>query len=92
MRNIIFGLIGLFVLLFVVLPIVRYRTVDPCRMLAKEIAQENYGSIAKAIGAEPGETPEAAQSMARMLTSQYSEGECVMKLKDRWLGIAASEH
>lgn len=91
MRNIILGLIGLFVLLFIVLPVVRYRTVDPCRMLAKEIADENYRSVAKAIGAEPGETPEAAQSMARMVTSQYSEGECVMKLKDRWLGIAASE-
>ena len=91
MRNIIFGLIGLFVLLFIVLPVVRYRTVDPFRMLAKEIADENYRSVAKAIGTEPGETPEAAQSMARMVTSQYSEGECVMKLKDRWLGIAASE-
>ena len=91
MRNIIYGLIGLFVLLFVVLPIVRYRTVDPCRMLAKEIADENYRSIAKAMGAEPGQTPEAADSMARMVTSQYSEGECIMKLKDRWLGIASSE-
>jgi hypothetical protein len=85
--RVIYGLIGLIVLLFIVLPVVRYRTADPCRMLAQDIAAENYQQFASAVGAEPGETPEAAEAMARMLTSQYSQTECVMKLKDRWLGI-----
>lgn len=90
-KIIIYRLIGLFIIVFVVLPIVNYRTIDPCRMLAQEIANENYGSIAKAIGAEPGKTPEAAQSMARMVTSQYSTGECVMKLKDYWIKLITNE-
>lgn len=90
--RVIYGLIGLLVLLFVVLPIVRYRTADPCRMLAQDIATDNYRKFANAVGAEPGETPEAAQAMARMMTSQYSQGECIMKLKDRWLGIAESSN
>ena len=89
--RIIYGLIGLFFMLFVVLPVVRYRTADPCRMLAKEIADENYRTVANAVGAEPGETPEAALAMARVMTSQYSQGECIMQLKDRWLGIASSD-
>ncbi|MGV8996351.1 MAG: hypothetical protein ACOH12_05345 [Parvibaculaceae bacterium] len=66
-----------------------YGTVDPCRMLAKDMADDGYGQVAKAMGMEPGDTPESAFAMARMVTSQYSQKDCVMQLKDRWLGLKA---
>ncbi|HEY4345455.1 MAG TPA: hypothetical protein VGN05_13980 [Parvibaculum sp.] len=71
----------------VVVPVACYGTVDPCRMLAKSIADEGYQNLANAVGAKPGKTPEAAETLGRMMVSQYSQGECVMKLKDRWLGL-----
>lgn len=71
----------------VVGPVAYYGTVDPCRMLAKSLADEGYRNLANAVGAEPGKTPEAALSLGRMMVSQYSEMDCAMKLKDRWLGL-----
>ncbi|HEX7777448.1 MAG TPA: hypothetical protein VF449_13065 [Parvibaculum sp.] len=88
--RIILGLIVLFVVLAIATPIVKYGTTDPCRMLAKDMAHEGYAKVANAVGADPDKTPEAAESMARMMTSQYSEGTCMSKLKDRWLGIGDS--
>jgi len=85
--RIILGLIVALVLLVVVLPFARYGTLDPCRILAKDMARDAYTKMAEAVGTEPGKTPEAAESMARVVTSQYSEGQCVSKLKDRWLGL-----
>lgn len=64
-----------------------YGTLDPCRMLAKDLADESYRNLAGSVGAEPGKTPEAAEALGRVMVSQYSQGECVMKLKDRWLGL-----
>lgn len=85
------GSIVLVVAIAVVWPLVSYGTLDPCRILAKGMARDTYEQMAKAVGAEPGKTPEAAESMARMVTSQYSEGECISRLKDRWLGIDRPE-
>lgn len=85
--RIILGLIGILVSAAVVWPLASYGTLDPCRILAKEMARDTYEQVAKAVGAEPGETPEAAESMARMVTSRYSEGQCLSRLKDRWLGL-----
>lgn len=86
----ILGLIVLFAVLIVATPVIKYGTTDPCRMLAKDMAHEGYAKVANAVGADPDKTPEAAESMARMVTSQYSEGTCISKLKDRWLGIGDS--
>ncbi|MCE9649593.1 MAG: hypothetical protein K8R18_08225 [Parvibaculum sp.] len=85
--RIIVGLIVAVLVVVVAGPIVYYGTTDPCRMLAKDLADENYKNLANAVGVEPGKTPEAAEAMARMMTSQYSQRDCVLKLKDRWLGI-----
>lgn len=85
--RIILGLIVILVLGLVVWPLLAYGTLDPCRILAKDMARDTYTQMSRAIGAEPGKTPEAAESVARMVTSQYSEGECVSHLKDRWLGL-----
>ncbi|MGB3808926.1 MAG: hypothetical protein WA943_02455 [Parvibaculum sp.] len=83
----ILGLIVLLIAVAIIVPVVKYGTVDPCRMLAKDIADEGYAKLANAMGAEPGKTPEAAEAMGRMMTSQYSQRECMMKLKDRWFGV-----
>ncbi len=77
----------LIVIVAIAAPVLKYGTADPCRMLAQDIADESYGQIAEALGAEPGETPETAYAMARMMTSQSTQSECVMRLKDRWLGL-----
>jgi len=85
--RIVLGLIVALVVLLIATPLLRYGTLDPCRILAKDMARDAYSQMARAVGAEPGETPQAAENMARMMTSQYSEGECVSRLKDRWLGL-----
>lgn len=85
--RLVVGLIVVAIVVVVVAPVAYYGVADPCRMLAKDIADEGYAKLANAMGAEPGKTPEAAESLGRMMVSQYSEMECVMKLKDRWLGI-----
>ncbi len=85
--RIILGLIVVLLVAAIATPLVRYGTLDPCRILAKDLARDAYSQVAKAMGAEPGKTPEAAENIARAMTSQYSEGECVSRLKDRWFGV-----
>jgi hypothetical protein len=85
--RIVIGLIVALVVVLVLWPLASYGTLDPCRILAKDMARDAYTQMAKAVGAEPGKTPEAAENMARMVTSQYSEGECLSRLKDRWFGV-----
>ena len=83
--RLIIGLVVLIIIVAIAAPMVRYGTADPCRMLAQDIADDSYGQIAKAMG----ETPEAAYAMARMMTSGSTQTDCVMQLKDRWLGLNA---
>lgn len=85
--RLIIGIVVLIVVVVIAAPIMRYGTADPCRMLSQDIADDGYGQIAKALGAEPGKTPETAYAMARMMTSQSTQTDCVMQLKDRWLGL-----
>jgi len=47
-----------------------YATLDPCRALAQEMANDTLGGI--------------AERPMRMLTSQYSTNECVEGLWERW--------
>lgn len=83
----LFGSILLAVIVAVGAVLFQYGTLDPCRMLAQDMADESYGQIASVIGVEPGATPESAHSMARMVASQYTQKECMTQLKDRWLGL-----
>jgi hypothetical protein len=89
--RVVLGLVATLIALIVIVPAIRYGTLDPCRMLAKDMADESYARLAGVIGATPGKTPEAAETMGRMATSQYSQGECIMRLKDRWLGLEKPE-
>jgi deoxycytidylate deaminase len=82
--RLIFGLIALILIVLVAAPVIRYGTADPCRMLAQDIADESYGQIADVLGVEKSETPEGAKAMARMMTSNHTQSECVSQLSDRW--------
>jgi hypothetical protein len=48
-----------------------YGTLDPCRALAQEMADDTLGGI--------------AERPMRLLTSQYSTNECVEDLWERWI-------
>lgn len=47
-----------------------YGTLDPCRALAQEMADDTLGDI--------------AERPMRMLTSQYTTNECIEGLWERW--------
>lgn len=87
MLRIVLGLIVIAAALALAIPLVRYGTLDPCRMLAKDMAHDMYAPLARAAGTDPGDVPEPVERSARLLTSQYSQGTCLAKLKDRWLGL-----
>lgn len=79
-------IIGLILLVIVVLaiPVVWYGEVDPCRMLAKDMAHEAYGPLAELVGNDPDEVPPAMVSSMRMVTSQMTARQCVDKLWENW--------
>jgi len=81
--RIILGLI-LLVVIAAAIPVVYYGEVDPCRMLAKDMAHEAYGPLADLVGNDPDEVPEAMESSMRLVTSQMSARECSDKLWERW--------
>ena len=64
--------------------LVQYGTVDPCRMLAQEMARDTLGPVARALGNDPDEVPESAERSMRLITSQYSAQTCAKKLWGRW--------
>lgn len=81
--RIILGLI-LLVAIAAAIPVVYYGEVDPCRMLAKDMAHEAYGPLADLVGNDPDEVPEAMVSSMRLVTSQMTARECSDKLWERW--------
>jgi len=81
--RIILGLI-LLVAIAAAIPVVYYGEVDPCRMLAKDMAHEAYGPLADLVGNDPDEVPEAMVSPMRLVTSQMTARECSDKLWERW--------
>lgn len=92
MPRIIPGLIVLIAALALAVPFVHYGTLDPCRMLARDMAHDMYAPLARAAGTEPGDIPEAVERSTRLLTSQYSQGTCLTRLKDRWFGLENDTH
>ena len=81
--RLILGLI-LLVAIAAAIPVVYYGEVDPCRMLAKDMAHEAYGPLADLVGNDPDEVPEAMVSSMRLVTSQMTARECSDKLWERW--------
>ena len=84
MKSIIFALI---ILIAVALggALYVYGTVDPCRMLAKDMARDSVGPVAEAFGGSRDDLPEGVEQMMRALTSQYDTTTCATKLWDGWL-------
>jgi hypothetical protein len=81
--RVIIGLI-LLVLIVLAIPVVYYGEVDPCRMLAKDMAHEAYGPLAELVGNDPDDVPPAMVSSMRMVTSQMTARECSEKLWESW--------
>lgn len=55
-----------------------YGEVEPCRMLAKDMAmQAKKNSVVGALGIEP-------EPYYRLQTSQYSTGRCTRELVENW--------
>ncbi|MDZ4380420.1 MAG: hypothetical protein U0942_03680 [Parvibaculum sp.] len=81
--RLILGLI-LLVAIAAAVPAVYYGEVDPCRMLARDMAHEAYGPLAGLVGNDPDEVPDAMVSSMRLVTSQMSARECSGKLWERW--------
>lgn len=61
-----------------------YGTVEPCRMLAQDMARDSVGPVAEAFGGSRDELPEGVEKMMRALTSQYDTSTCASKLWDGW--------
>ncbi len=80
----ILGLILLVLIVAVGLPVVYYGEVDPCRMLAKDMAHEAYGPLAELVGNDPDDVPASMESSMRLVTSQMTARECTEALWDRW--------
>lgn len=80
----VFGLILLALVAVVAVPAIYYGTLDPCRMLAKDMAHEAYGPLAELVGNDPDEVPESMERSMRMVTSQMTARSCAEKLWQRW--------
>lgn len=65
-----------------------YGTVDPCRMLAQDMARDSVGPVAEAFGGSRDDLPEGVEQMMRALTSQYDTSTCASKLWDGWIDDA----
>ncbi len=81
--RVILGLVLLAVIVLAI-PVVYYGEVDPCRMLARDMAHEAYGPLAELVGNDPDEVPPAMESSMRLVTSQMTARECSEKLWENW--------
>ncbi|MFA7638525.1 MAG: hypothetical protein WCY02_04360 [Parvibaculum sp.] len=82
--RLILGLIVIAIVAVIAFPVIWYGEVDPCRMLAKEMAHEAYGPLAELVGNDPDDVPSSMESSMRLVTSQMGGRECVDALRDRW--------
>ena len=82
--RLILGLIVLALIAAIAAPAVYYGEVDPCRMLAKDMAHEAYGPLAELVGNDPNDVPSSMESSMRLVTSQMSGRECADALWERW--------
>lgn len=67
-----------------------YGTLDPCRMLAYEMARDTLAPVAEIFDQDPHEVSESAERSMRMITSQYSAGTCTRKLWGYWMDSDAA--
>lgn len=82
--RLILGLIVLALIAVIALPVAYYGEVDPCRMLAKDMAHEAYGPLAELVGNDPDDVPASMESSMRLVTSQMTGRECADSLWERW--------
>tara|TARA_R110002110_G_scaffold79732_8_gene208064 strand:- start:3576 stop:3833 length:258 start_codon:yes stop_codon:yes gene_type:complete len=78
------ALIVLGLIVLIAVPVIRYRTIDPCRMLSADMAHEAYGPLAELAGNDADDVPEAIERSMRLVTSQMTTRECADSLWQRW--------
>jgi hypothetical protein len=64
-----------------------YETTDPCRMLSSELSRDAVRGMNEALGSEDndfGEFEETIERTYRLVTTQYSTGECASRLGKLW--------
>ncbi len=62
-----------------------YGTVEPCRILAKEMSADTVNSLNELLGEGfVDDQGSAVESIFRALTSQYTSGECLQELGETW--------
>jgi len=70
------------------LALYKYGSLDPCRMLAQDMANDSVSGLEDTFGPDYEEqyddVRESAARLTRLVTSQYSTGEGVDKLAERW--------
>lgn len=78
------ALIVLALIVLIAVPVIRYRTIDPCRMLSADMAHDAYGPLAELAGGDPDDVPDAMERSMRLVTSQMTMRECADGLWERW--------
>jgi hypothetical protein len=73
MIRLLIGLLPTAVIIGIIALVVNYKTIYPCEMLAQDMASESSVPF--------------ASSFVHLVTDRYTQKECVVKLKDRWLGL-----
>ncbi len=64
-----------------------YGSVEPCRMLASEMSRDTLRDVSEAFGTSEESLEvwnETARQSFRLITSQYSSGECFDQLTQAW--------
>ena len=64
-----------------------YGSVEPCRMLARELSRDTIRDVSEAFGTTEESLEmwdETAEQTFRIITSQYSSGQCFDRLSDIW--------
>lgn len=64
-----------------------YGSVEPCRMLASEMSRDTIRDFSEALGTSEEsleDWDETAEQTFRLITSQYSSGECFDQLTQAW--------
>ena len=63
-----------------------YGTTDPCRMLSSEMSKDAVRGMNESLAGERdfGELEETIERGYRLVTTQYSTGECISQLGELW--------
>ena len=62
-----------------------YGSLEPCRMLAKDMSEDTVVPFVDALGLDTEQASKDGEAFFRLLTSQYDSMTCADMLVERWL-------